>query len=221
MRKPLTDKQKIIYTVVRDFIAKNGRPPTLRETLVASKGLLKLSSVSSVQRHSDALKKKGYIEGSGKYKSAHGLRIKHLRQDVVSIPLVGNIAAGQPILAQENIEAYIPYKVTDLKGDPKQYFFLRAVGDSMNNAIVNDKNIDSGDFVLIKSQSTADPNERVVALIGNEATIKKFKPQKDMIILASESKNKANKDIYVFDDFSIQGVVKDVIKKGGKNEKCS
>lgn len=212
MKKPLTDKQKIVYSAIKDFITKNSRPPTLSETLQATKGLLNLKSTSSVQRHSEALKKKGYIE-SEKFKG-RGLRIKHSEKDIVNIPLIGNIAAGQPIFAQENIEAYIPYRASSLKGDIGQYFFLRVVGDSMNMATINNKNIDNGDFVLVKSQPSADPNERIVALIGDEATVKKFKPQKDMIVLEPESNNPDNKKIYALEHFYIQGVVKDVIKKG-------
>ncbi len=212
MKKPLTDKQKIILLAVKSFITKNGRSPTLNEILLETKDVLNLKATSSVQRHSEALKKKGYMV-SKKYKQG-GLRLKPQRQGVVDIPLVGNISAGQPILAQENIEAYIPYRASDLKGDPKEFFFLRALGDSMNLAKVKNKTIDSGDFVLVKSQSTADPNERIVALIGEEVTIKRFKPQKDMVILEPESNNPSNKKIYAFEHFSIQGVVKDVIKKG-------
>ena len=214
MKKPLTDKQKIVFSIIKDFITKNGRAPTLKEILAGTKGLLKLKSISSVQRHYNALKKKDYL--TSKRYQARSLRIKSLKTGMVNIPLVGAVAAGQPILAQENIEAYIAYSASKLSGDPKKYFFLRAVGDSMNTADINGKSIDSGDFVLIKSQSTAEPGQRIVALIGDEATIKKYRPQKNMVVLAPESSNKANKEIYVFDDFLIQGVIKDVIKKGDK-----
>ena len=84
----------------------------------------------------------------------------------------------------------------------------------MNNARVSGKTIDDGDFVLIKKQQTADPGSRVVALIGDEATIKKIIPEDGYVRLQPESTNPKNKPILLFEDFSIQGVVEDVIKKG-------
>lgn len=86
----------------------------------------------------------------------------------------------------------------------------------MNRANVNGKNIDDGDFVLIKSQTTADPNQKVLALIGDNATLKRFKYENGAAVLYPESANPANKPIYVFEDLSIQGVICDVIKKRGE-----
>jgi repressor LexA len=85
----------------------------------------------------------------------------------------------------------------------------------MNNARVSGKTIDDGDFVLIKKQQTANPGSRIVALIGDEATIKKMIPEDGHVRLQPESTNLKNKPILLFEDFSIQGVVEDVIKKGG------
>jgi len=86
----------------------------------------------------------------------------------------------------------------------------------MNNAKLSGKTIDDGDFVLIKKQQTADPGSRIVALIGDEATIKKIVPEDGHVRLQPESTNPKNKPIILFDDFSVQGVVVDVIKKGGR-----
>ncbi|MDP2763134.1 MAG: S24 family peptidase, partial [Enterobacteriaceae bacterium] len=127
-----------------------------------------------------------------------------IKSKKANIPLVGAIICGQPILAVENIEAYIPYEV---KGNPREYFFLRAIGDSMNKA-----GIDDGDMVLIKKQQTADPGDKVVALIGNEATIKIFKMDKNKAILEPRSSNPVHKPIYVFEDLQIQGKVVGKIK---------
>lgn len=197
----LTSKQKIILATVRDLKAKLGNPPTLKEI----KEALGYAGISSVQRHVNALKKKGYLQNEP-YKT-RTLEVS-LPEQTVNIPLIGNIAAGTPILAQENVEAYIPYDRVRI-GDHKSYFFLRAIGDSMNKA-----GIDDGDFVLVRSQQTANVGEKVVALIGDEATIKKLQKGAGYYVLQPESTNPDNKPIYMFDDFSIQGVICDIVKKG-------
>lgn len=195
MSDSLTSKQKKVLAVISDLTQKNGSPPTFEELRHA----LEYSQVSSVQRHTNALKKKGYL-GSGLTLLA--------RSDEVKLPLVGNVACGAPLLAEENIEAYIPYPKANLHGEAKQYFFLRAVGDSMDKAGIND-----GDFVLIRQQQNADFGQRIVALVGDEATIKKYQKGDGYIVLKPESTNPQNKPIYLFEDIIIQGVVKDVIPK--------
>ncbi len=205
MRNPLTSKQKIVLSTINDLTHKKGYPPKLEELRIA----LNYTQISSVQRHTDALKEKGYID------KARGLSLPH-SSEKIQIPLVGNVACGMPLLATENIEAYIPYDVSGIRGGVQDYFFLRAVGDSMNKTNIAGKTIEDGDYVLIKKQSTADFGSRVVALIGEEATIKKLARGEEGYRLEPESTNPANKPIYMFDDFSIQGVVSDVIKKGGR-----
>lgn len=205
MRKPLTSKQKIVLSTINDLTHKKGSPPKLEELRIA----LDYTQISSVQRHTDALKEKGYIDKS------RGLFLPH-SSEKIQIPLVGNVACGVPLLATENIEAYIPYDASVIRGGVQDYFFLRAVGDSMNNANIAGKTIEDGDFVLIKKQQVASPGSRVVALIGDEATIKKLVPEDGHVRLQPESTNPKNKPILLFEDFSIQGVVSDVIKKGGR-----
>jgi len=205
MNKSLTAKQKLVLVTIQDLKAKHGNIPTLEDVRKA----LDYSGTSSVQRHTDALKEKGYLGNT------RGLSLS-ASDEKVQIPLVGNVACGAPFLATENIEAYIPLDATRISGTPDDYFFLRAVGDSMNNAKLSGKTIDDGDFVLIKKQQTADPGSRIVALIGDEATIKKIVPEDGHVRLQPESTNPKNKPIILFDDFSVQGVVVDVIKKGGR-----
>lgn len=189
----LTNRQKELLSAINELTVKNGYSPALREI----KEYLKYNSISAVQRHTDALKKKGFLS-SGKYQQ-RDLKVKKLFQKKQNIPLVGMVTCGKPILAVENIEAYIPYEV---KGDPKEYFFLRAIGDSMNKAGIED-----GDLVLIKKQSDADVGDKVVALIGDEATIKIFKKGDDCIVLEPKSSNPMHKPIYIFEDLQIQGKV--------------
>lgn len=193
--------QKKVLSAISDLTHKKGTPPSMEELRV----VLGLGSISSVQRHTDALKEKGYLENT------RGLSFPESTEKV-RIPLVGNVACGVPLLATENIEAYISYDASQIRGSSDNYFFLRAVGDSMNKANVSGKSIDDGDFVLIRKQQTADPGSRVVALIGDEATIKKLVPEDGYISLQPESNNPRNKPIILLEDFSIQGVVEDVIK---------
>ena len=189
----LTNRQKEVLSAINELTSKNGYSPALREI----KEYLKYNSISAVQRHTDALKKKGFLS-SNKYQQRN-LKVKKIFQKKHNIPLVGMIACGKPILAIENIEAYIPYEI---KGDPKEYFFLRAIGDSMNKA-----GIDDGDLVLIKKQSNADSGDQIVALIGDEATIKIFKRENGRVSLEPKSTNPIHKPLYIFEDLQIQGRV--------------
>jgi len=206
MPKNLTAKQKQVLATIQDLKKKLGKSPTLEEIREA----LDYSGISSVQRHVDALKKKGIL--SNERYQARTLEVS-LPEQTVSIPLVGNVACGKPLLAEENIEAYIPYNRSSLHGNPNDYFFLRAIGDSMNNTNISEKTIDNGDFVLVKKQQSADFGSHIVALIGNEATIKKMTRGDGCIRLEPETTNSNNKPIILFNDFSIQGKVVDVIKK--------
>jgi len=203
MNKNLTSKQKQVLATIIDLTQKFGHEPTLEQV----KSALNYTSTSSVQRHTDALKLLGYL--------SKGRELSLPENDqTVQIPLVGNVACGMPLLAIENIEAYISYDSNKLQSNSDNYFFLRAVGDSMNATNVNGKTIDEGDYVLVKKQDCPDFGKRIVALIGENATIKRLKRGDGHIILEPESSNPANKPIYVFEEISVQGVAEDVIKKG-------
>ncbi|MEK7576096.1 MAG: transcriptional repressor LexA [Patescibacteria group bacterium] len=119
----------------------------------------------------------------------------------VNVPLVGTISCGAPVFAEENIEAHIPISVS-LAKPGFRYFLLRASGDSMNKAGIED-----GDFVLVRQQPTADNGQRVVALIDDEATVKEIEFTKDVVILKPRSKNKDHQPIILDHDFQVQGVV--------------
>jgi repressor LexA len=129
------------------------------------------------------------------------------RARTVEVPLVGNVACGAPLLAEENVEAYIPVS-TSLAKPGGRYFLLRAIGDSMNRAGIED-----GDLVLVRQQSTAESGNRVVALIDDEATIKEFHRDKDVVVLRARSTTKTHQPIVLSTDFIIQGVVIAAIPK--------
>lgn len=199
----LTPKQKTVFAAVRELRTMTGRMPTLDEV----RRHLNYATVSSVQRHMDALKQKGYIQ-SDKHQS-RTLRLTH--QHLASIPLVGNVACGAPLLAEENVEAYVAYDADSLKGRADDYFFLRAIGDSMDEAGIND-----GDLVLVHKSETAEPGKRIVALVGDDATVKKLAKDDGHWVLRPESTNPKHKDLIMTEDFSIQGIVYDVVKADQK-----
>ncbi len=210
MRKSLTAQQGNILTIIKDLTIKLGKPPTLEEIRKASGH----NYISAVQRHVEALKEKDYLSHTPN--QSRSLQPSYSGEKI-NIPLVGNVAAGTPILATQNIEAYIPYESKKIKVTLNDYFFLKAVGDSMNEADINGRTIDNGDYVLIRKQNTANPGQIIVALIGDDATIKKLKNGDGHIILEPISSNPANKPIYVFEDLLIQGIVVDVVKAGDKS----
>ena len=118
----------------------------------------------------------------------------------IDIPLVGDVACGQPIFATENIDGYFPVS-TQIAKPAYKYFFLRAKGDSMNNA---DIKIDDGDLVLIQEQHTAKDKDIVVALIDDSATIKELRIFDDYVALVPHSTNTKHRPYILHDDFMVQ-----------------
>ena len=140
----------------------------------------------------------------------------HLRKDLaeaedrartVDVPLVGSVPCGVALLAEENIEAYVPVSKS-LARAGSHYFLLRAVGDSMDQAGIED-----GDLLLVRQQTHAENGDRVVALIDDDATVKEFHRQKDVVVLQPRSKNKQHQPIVLTEGFLIQGVVIAAIPK--------
>jgi len=123
------------------------------------------------------------------------------------IPIVGCAPCGLPMLAEQNIEAHVPVS-TKVAKPSSEYFFLRAIGDSMNK-----KGINNDDLVLFRQQPSAESGQVVVALIDGEATIKEFHPTQDAIALIPRSTNPEHHPIIVDDNFQIQGVMVSIIPK--------
>lgn len=209
MDSNLTSNQKQVLQYIRDFRRKNGMSPKLREI---QEGLKKFPSLNSIAFLLEGLEAKGYIK---RIRGAERgiVLVESINDNIVNIPLVGSVACGVPLLAEQNVEGYVPVETRLLYGSSKSYFFLRAIGDSMNKADIGGNNIEEGDYVLIKQQSDAMSGDKVVALIDDEATIKVLKKGKDFVALIPQSSNVANKPIILHSDFTIQGVVKAVYKK--------
>lgn len=169
MAKPLTARQQQVLDVIRDYREEKGYPPSIRELREA----LGISSLRGVTIHLDALERKGWIERESTSRSIRILEeptadaARHGGSTPIYIPLLGSIAAGSPILADENVESYLPLPPEIGYGD--DLFALRVRGDSM----VGD-NIADGDVIVVRSQSEAEHGELVAALIEDEATVKRF-----------------------------------------------
>lgn len=197
MKKMLNNIEKKALGFIRNNIIHGNLKPSVRSLM----DYLDYRSPRSASLIINSLIENGFLSRDNKTKELRILKKKtELKQN---IPLIGTIACGQPILAIENIEAYIPYSI---KGNSKDYFFLRAEGDSMNKADIED-----GDLLLIKKQNYAENGDKVVALIEDEATVKIYKQDINKIILEPKSTNLIHKPIYLFDDVIIQGKVVDVI----------
>jgi repressor LexA len=176
--KGLTTKQQRVLDVIRGSLRQRGQPPTVREI-----GLeIGVASSCTVQRHLDALERKGFIKRDRyKYRSIELANSPFpVFARAINVPILGSIAAGSPILAVENIEDTFPLPA-DLVGDDEM-FMLRVRGDSMINAGILD-----GDLVAVRQQPTADNGDIVAAMIEEEATVKRFFREVDHIRLQAEN----------------------------------
>ncbi|NQU99556.1 MAG: repressor LexA [Parcubacteria group bacterium] len=192
---------------IRNWLVHNGRTPSVRELMVN----LGYKSPKSAQDILSDLKDLGVIKKmeSGNYKLISNPDLGPVHAQTVSIPLIGEISCGEPILADQNIEGYIPVSASFIKPG-FQYYLLRAKGTSMDRAGINNE-----DLVLVRQQSIVDEGDKVVALIDDEATIKYFHKSKNAIILRPKSSDTRHKPIILTDDFQIQGVVVRVISDSG------
>lgn len=162
----ITPKQQEILDFIKSEILHKGYPPAVRDICEA----VHLKSTSSVHSHLESLEKNGYIRRDPTKPRAIEIIDENfymLRHEVVNVPLVGTVAAGQPLLAVENIESYFPIPAEYMPN--AETFMLKVKGDSMMNAGIFD-----GDQILVQQQSTAQNGDIVVALIDDSATVKTF-----------------------------------------------
>ena len=162
----ITDKQREILEYIKAEILNRGYPPAVREICEA----VKLKSTSSVHAHLETLEKNGYIRRDPTKPRAIEIVDENFnltRREMVNVPIVGKVAAGEPILAVENIENYFPIPAEFMPNEPT--FILQVQGESMINAGILD-----GDYVLVQQQPTANDGDMVVALVDESATVKTF-----------------------------------------------
>ena len=175
----ISAKQQEILDYIKDEILKRGYPPTVREICET----VNLKSTSSVHSHLETLEKNGYIRRDPTKPRAIEIcddSFQMVRTEMVSIPVIGNVAAGQPIFAEENIQEDYPVPAEDVpKGES---FILKVRGESMINA-----GIFSGDRIFVNSCNTANNGDIVVALIDDSATVKTFYRENGHIRLQPEN----------------------------------
>ncbi len=160
---PKENKEQLVYEYIRTQIEQMGYPPSIREICAA----VGLSSPSTVHGYIKRLADKGLILQNGSKKRAISLPERKETGGVLSVPVVGTVAAGTPILATQNITDVFPVPEALFSGG--ELFMLKVKGDSMINAGILD-----GDFVIVKRQATAENGQMVVALLADSATVKTF-----------------------------------------------
>jgi repressor LexA len=174
----LTKRQREIFDFVRTYGEEHGYPPTVRDIGKA----IGLTSSSTVHAHLANLEKLGVLRRDPTKPRAIEVLVDKAKAAVApsGLPLVGQVAAGQPVLAEENIEEYVP--VPGIAGGAEGQFVLRVKGDSMVGA-----GIFEGDYVVVRPQDTATDGEIVVALVDEEATVKRFFKEQDHVRLQPEN----------------------------------
>jgi repressor LexA len=201
MQNSVSNKELAALRVMRDFLMKHGKMPSVRELMKEMDYKSPRSAAVIFQNLIDKniLKKKD--DGSIQFIQYEFNNNETTSIQTVKIPLLGAIACGLPILAEENIEAMIAVS-TKLAKPANKYFLLQAKGDSMNEKGIND-----GDLVLVKQQNTAGNGDIVVALIDDEATIKELRINDDNVLLLPRSSNKTHTPIILSRNFIVQGIV--------------
>lgn len=204
MSTELTDKQQEILNFIEEFISENGFAPTFRE--IASH--FNIASTFGVKRHLDALIKKGFLTAQSN--SSRTLSIVNQSEPkettAIEIKIVGRVAAGYPVLSDENIEGTLAVDPS-LISRKKDCFGLKVKGDSMINA-----GIFEGDLVIISPEKECSNGDIVVALLDDEATMKRFVKEGSRIFLKPENENYSIIDINKYVNFSIIGKVVGVFR---------
>lgn len=197
----LTKTQRKIYNFIRECIINRNYPPSIREICEA----VGLTSTSSVHAQLVTLEKKGFIrKDPTKPRTIElvGEEFPHIERELVNVPVVGRVAAGEPILAEENVTDYFPIPADTLPN--AETFMLKVKGDSMVNV-----GIFSGDHIIVSKQSTAYNGEIVVALVDDSATVKRFFKEKGHYRLQPENDSM---DPIIVDHVEILGKVVGLIR---------
>ena len=177
----LTERQTQILDFIRETVAASGMPPTVAEITAA----MGVSSTNGIRGHLQALDRKGAIELIPN--ASRGIRLldqPEMEEEQLGLPIVGQVAAGSPILAQEHIEDYCRVDTDTFK--PSADYLLRVKGESMRDVGIFD-----GDFVFVRKQLTANRGEVIIALVGDEATCKYYYPEREHIRLQPANKDMA------------------------------
>lgn len=204
----LTKRQKQIYDFVSDFIKKQSISPTTEEI----KKRFRLSAHSTVLEHIDALVKKGFLRRNDNL--ARGIELSNQNEPMVQIPLLGTIAAGQPLTLFDTVSENIAVSKNKLPNSSNSNIYaLKVAGDSMI-----EENIHDGDTILVHHQNTAENGQKIVALVDGGATLKKFYKEHGQIRLQPANKKMEPIIVRSGQDFHIQGIMLDVVQSGPIHE---
>ena len=181
MAKQLTNRQQTVLEAIRQWIRERGYPPTIRELGQR----LGIKSLRGVTTHLDAIAKKGFLKREPRARSISLLDLVAPFERALRVPVLGRIRAGEPLLAQQHVESHVVIDGAWIGGSTAagsaEHFALKVQGDSMINA-----GILEGDFVIVRQQPAAQDGDIVVALLGDEATIKRFYKESDHVRLQPE-----------------------------------
>ena len=198
MRRKNEENFALLENFINKYTIENGRSPSNKE-MSEGTGL----STATVSRYLQYMREQGMLDYEG-HRNITTARLQKMKDDVIEVPILGTIACGIPNLAEENIEEYVQLPVSMFgKGD---FYLLHANGESMIDA-----GISEGDLVLIRKQNWADRGQIVVALVEDEATLKRYYPEPKLHKIRLHPENKAMEDIFV-DSCIIQGVAEKVLK---------
>lgn len=197
----ITKKQTEILEYIKSQILNKGYPPSVRDICEA----VNLKSTSSVHAHLETLEKNGYIRRDPTKPRTIEIiddNFNLTRREVVNVPVLGQVAAGQPLLAVENVTSYFPIPAEYMPNE--ETFMLNVKGDSMENM-----GIYNGDQIIVKKQSTANNGQVVVALVEDSATVKRFYKENGQVRLQPENDYM---DPIIVDDCEILGIVIGLIR---------
>ncbi|MCX6751955.1 MAG: transcriptional repressor LexA [Candidatus Nomurabacteria bacterium] len=200
INRALTSKQQAIYAYIRDYIRDNGLSPSLEDI----RSFINVASINTVVQHLIALEKKRYI-----------IRRKHAKRNIeivnqnilglistITIPVVSSVGCDDlSVMARENYDEFLEVD-SKLLGDKKDVIAVRAMGDSMNDA-----GIENGDYILVEPTEVAENGSKVVAIVGDMVTVKKLEKKGGVTVLWPESKNSKYRPIILQEDFKIAGKV--------------
>ena len=199
----LNERAREIYSFIQRFRREKGSAPTIREI----GRQFEISSTNGVRYYLNLLEKAGYIRRTGGISRGIG---PSGAPAPAGIPILGRVAAGQPILAEENWSGSL--ELGEMFGRTEQLFALHVRGDSMIDA-----GILQGDHVIVQKQDTARPGEIVVALLDDEATVKYYRPHRDRVELVAANEKYAPIVVDEDSDFRVLGVVRGVVRTVGRN----
>jgi repressor LexA len=210
-RNPLLTKDQVLVALQR-WTASHGRAPSAEEL----RRELRVGSTRTIFRYLQLLEDDGSIERRQGAPGVKLLKPKTIGLQTRAVPIVGQVPAGHPMLAEDNVTGWIRLPKSLATPAADKFFLLQVRGTSMNRACVPGGRIDDGDLVLVRQQVTAHHGDIVVALIDGEATVKRLAVAPGYLVLKPESSDRSHRPILAEDDFRVLGKVTRVLKKGSE-----